>query len=87
LAHNHERDNYIVSDAVTVIGISKHLKCSIGYASYLINKYGREGLISRSKAKVVLGNRVQESVFLTESGINLVKELEASILKQWKRVK
>jgi len=77
----------MVSEAVTAKGISKHLKYSISYTSYLINKYELMGYITRSKARIILGNRAQDSVFLTENGLKLAKELEASITKRWKRVK
>ena len=77
----------MVSEEVTTKGIGKHLKCSISYASFLINKFEREGLVNRSKAKIILYNRAQDSVFLTENGLKLAKELEASINKKQKLTK
>ena len=77
----------MVSEEVTAKGISKHLKYSTSYTSYLINKYEHDGLINRSKAKVILGNRVQDSIFLTENGLKLAKELQTSIKKGGKNRK
>ena len=77
----------MVSEEITIKGISRRLKCSIGYTSYLVNKDECEGLICRSKAKIILGNKAQDSVFLTETGLKLAKELEASISKRWKKAK
>ena len=87
LAHNPERDNYTVSEAVTIKGISKHLNCGTSYTSYLIKKFEDMGYLSRSKAKIILGTRTKDACFLTKLGLAVAKELEASITKRRKKVK
>lgn len=82
LEHNYEKDNHVVSESITEQGISVELNCTIGYTSCLLKKNEENGYIYRTKLKIINGTRNRYVFFLTDTGLELAREIKNIIVKR-----
>ena len=85
LKHTKERDNYVVSENITLLGIQEELGCDAGYLSRLVKQYEKEELIVRMK-KVIKNKKRRYCVFyLTEMGIQIATDIHDNKMKDGTR--
>jgi hypothetical protein len=81
LEKNSFKDKMIVPDELTERGISNSLNCTLGWISRILKKNEEEGIIFRTKSKIVKNKKKQNVFFLTENGVGIAKEIRKIILE------